>query len=444
MKIGLYDLPEIKNENKNFEFVKINNLDDVKNLIDIKVLIASISDESILNSFYKIFSFLPEIIFIPYIKNKDFNLIPKVMACGAKTFFMPPFEKNFKRIINYLDDLKVEKLQVEKIKIFQGIVGNSCEMLKVFETIKKVAPTDSVVLITGESGTGKELVARAIHNLSKRKDKIFIPVNCGAIPKDLIESELFGYRKGAFTGASTNKIGRFEAASEGTIFLDEIGELPLELQVKLLRVLQENEIQPLGASAPIKINARIIAATNQNLEKLVEEKKFREDLYYRLNVIQIHLPPLRERKEDIELLIDYFFKKYVKKHGKENKIPEISEETKLIMKNYHWQGNVRELENCIERLIILKEKGSILPSDLPPKFYNIDDFESPPTEKEYMNNLFKLSEEGIDLKELIDNIETTMILQALEKTGGVKEKAAKLLGIKRTTLIEKMKRKNLM
>ena len=442
-KIGLYKIEDnIKVDG--IEFIKIDNIDQLKSFSDIDIFIPKIEDNKDFESVYKVLTFFPELIFIPYVKREQRDLIPKIMSIGAKTFILPPFEENFRKLISYIGNIKVKNEELIETDNFYGIVGRSKKMKEIFNTIKKVAPTDSVVLITGESGTGKELVAKAIHRLSNRNEKPFIPVNCGAIPKDLIESELFGYRKGAFTGANTNKIGRFEAASKGTIFLDEIGELPIELQVKILRVLQENEIQPLGATHPIKVDVRIIAATNRNLEKLIEEGKFREDLYYRLNVIHINLPPLRERKEDIDILIDYFFRKFTEKHKKSDKILGIAEETKFILNNYSWPGNVRELENCMERLVILKEEGIILPSDLPSKFFEMDNVDNENIEKEFMNNLFKLTDDGIDLKALIDNIETTMILQALEKTGGVKEKAAKLLGIKRTTLIEKMKRKNLM
>ena len=444
MKIAIWGLDNLKIDSK-YNLIFISDLKEIIKNPDLNVLIAKIDNEELLNEIYQIFTIKPELLFISYIEKKDYSLIPKVVAAGAKTFFFPPIEQNFQRILSYIDKISCEKEEEKDIKEdnFYGIVGKSQKMLKVFETIKNVAPTDSTVLITGESGTGKELVAKAIHLLSKRKDKNFIPINCGAIPKDLIESELFGYRKGAFTGANSNRIGRFGAANEGTVFLDEIGELPLEMQVKLLRVLQENEIQPIGSNSPEKIDVRVIAATNKDLGKLIDENKFREDLYYRLNVIHIHLPPLRERREDIDILIDYFFRKYTEKYEKSDKVIGIAEETKFILKNYSWPGNVRELENCIERLIVLKGEGIILPSDLPSKFYEFEEGELI-EEREFMNNLFKLSDDGIDLKSLIENIETSMIIQALEKTGGVKDKAAKLLGIKRTTLIEKMKRKNLM
>ncbi len=444
MKIAIWGLDNLKIDSK-YNLIFINDLKDIIKNPDLNVLIAKIDNEKLLNEIYQIFTIKPELLFISYLEKKDYSLIPKVVAAGAKTFFFPPIEQNFQRILSYIDKISCEKEKEKDIEEdnFYGIVGKSQKMLKVFETIKNVAPTDSTVLITGESGTGKELVAKAIHLLSKRKDKNFIPINCGAIPKDLIESELFGYRKGAFTGANSNRIGRFGAANEGTVFLDEIGELPLEMQVKLLRVLQENEIQPIGSNSPEKIDVRVIAATNKDLGKLIDENKFREDLYYRLNVIRIHLPPLRERREDIDILIDYFFRKYTEKYEKSDKVIGIAEETKFILKNYSWPGNVRELENCIERLIVLKGEGIILPSDLPSKFYEFEEGELI-EEREFMNNLFKLSDDGIDLKSLIENIETSMIIQALEKTGGVKDKAAKLLGIKRTTLIEKMKRKNLM
>ncbi len=445
MKIALYGINNNLNLNSEIDLIKIDNIDELKKSSDVRVLIANIKNIELLNSIAQLLIFKPDLIFISFIENRDYKLIPKILAAGAKTFFFPPFDKNFPRILSYLKDI-INKNQEEykHQENFLGIVGRSSKILEVFNIIKSVAPTDSTILITGESGTGKELVAKAIHSLSKRKDKPFIPINCGAMPKELIESELFGYKKGAFTGANTNKMGRFEAANGGTVFLDEIAELPLDMQVKLLRVLQENEIQPIGGNLPIKINVRIIAATNKDLEKLVAENKFREDLFYRLNVINIHLPPLRERKEDIDLLIEHYIKIFSEKHEKSDKIIGIAEETKFILKNYNWPGNVRELKNCIERLVVLKSEGIILPSDLPPKFFNIDSSEVEVSEKEFMNNLFQLSDEGVDLKSLIDNIETSMIIQALEKSGGVKEKAAKLLGIKRTTLIEKMKRKNLM
>ncbi len=445
MKIALYGIKDNINLDSEINLVKIDDIEELKKNNDVKVLIANVKNIELLNSIAQLLIFKPNLIFISFIEKKDYQLIPKVLAAGAKTFFFPPFNKNFPRILSYLKEIiNKNKEEYEPTESFLGIVGKSKKILEVFNIIKNVAPTDSTVLITGESGTGKELVAKAIHSLSKRKDKPFIPINCGAIPKDLIESELFGYKKGAFTGANTNKVGRFEAANNGTVFLDEIGELPLDMQVKLLRVLQENEIQPIGSNLPIKINVRIIAATNKNLEQLIEENKFREDLFYRLNVINIHLPPLRERKEDIDLLIDHYIKIFSEKHEKSDKIYGMAEETKFILKNYSWPGNIRELKNCIERLVVLKSEGIILPSDLPPKFFDLDDLEDNVSDKEFMNNLFQLSDEGVDLKSLIENIETSMIIQALEKAGGVKEKAAKLLGIKRTTLIEKMKRKNLM
>ena len=443
MKIGFYNF-EYKNKNYEIEIIdkpeKVNNID---------ILFIYEKTEQGFNDILKtFFNVRPDIKFIPIVDRINMKLIPKLMALGAITFITEPFKENITRNIKSINIEEGSSIKDDiKKDSFCGIVAKSQKMYEIFELIKKVAESDSTVLITGESGTGKELVARAIYQLSKRNDCLFVPVNCGAIPAELLESELFGFTKGAFTGAQNSKLGRFQVADKGTIFLDEIGEMPLNLQVKILRVLQEKEIQPLGSNKPVNVDIRIIAATNKNLEKLVEEKKFREDLYYRLNVIPVNLPPLRDRIEDIEVLAKYFFKKFVKKYDKKGIVEGIADETIFIFENYNWPGNVRELENSIERLVVLKEKGYILPSDLPPRFFQ-GDFEEIEhrniSEKEYLNSMLKLSDEGIDLREVMENLETNLILQALEKTGGVKDKAAKLLNMKRTTLIEKLKRKNLM
>lgn len=355
---------------------------------------------------------------------------------------------------------------------FQGMIGRSDAMKKVFERIKKVAATDSTVLITGPSGTGKELVAKAIHNLSTRSQRI-VSVNCGAIPSELLESELFGHVKGAFTGAISTRKGRFELAHRGTIFLDEIGDMPLLLQVKLLRVLQNREIEPVGSTSTINVDTRIITATHQNLEQLVKDGRFREDLYYRLNVIPIQIPSLNERKEDIPLLISYFLSKFVSADGS-NKI-EFRQDVLDVLMDYKWPGNVRELENLIERLVILKGGSVLTVQDLPSKFFskallteaNIDQsshiktFKSSIGESFISSNrsnsilgsdtdnnsrevggrdyLIKLPDSGIDLKETLIRIEESLIQQALVKTLGNKNQASKLLRMNRTTLIEKMK-----
>ncbi len=308
---------------------------------------------------------------------------------------------------------------------FENIIGISFGMQKVFELIEKVADTGATVLITGESGVGKELVARAIHYNSSKKDNPLVVVNCGAIPENLLESELFGYEKGAFTGAVNSRLGRFELAHGGSIFLDEIGDMSFNLQVKLLRVLQERTFERIGGSKTIKVDLRIIAATNRNLEELVKTGKFREDLYYRLCVVPIHIPPLRERRQDISLLLNYFLEKSNLMNG--GMIDGFSEEALDILLNYEYPGNVRELQNIIERIVVLKRKGLIDIEDLPEKFWNVK------------GETFEVDmQKGYDT--LVSEFEKTIISKALHETAGVKSKAAQMLNMNRTTLIEKMKR----
>jgi two-component system response regulator PilR (NtrC family) len=331
------------------------------------------------------------------------------------------------------------KLRLESPKeddIFCGMIGRSSQMKEVFERIKKVSHTDSTILITGDSGTGKELVANAVHALSIRNKGPKVSVNCGAIPGDLLESELFGHMKGSFTGAISNRKGRFEVANHGTIFLDEIGDMPLLLQVKLLRVIQNRQVEPVGGSHPVNVDVRIIAATHRDLEKSVADGRFREDLFYRLNVIPITIPSLKERREDIPLLISYFLDKFVSA-DKRNEI-ELSDEALDLLMSYDWPGNVRELENVIERLVILRGGNRILPEDLPAKIYRHN-----PLASSLYKHIFELPEEGVDLKRVISDIEDSLILQALGKTGGNKNQASKLLSLNRTTLIEKIKKKDL-
>lgn len=319
---------------------------------------------------------------------------------------------------------------------FCSLIGRSQAMKDVFERIKKVAGSDSTVLVTGPSGTGKELVASAIHELSSRGNQNRISVNCGAIPRELLESELFGHMKGAFTGAVSNRKGRFEIADNGTIFLDEIGDMPLLLQVKLLRVIQTRSIEPVGGNQTININVRIIAATHRDLEAAVAEGKFREDLFYRLNVIPIQIPALKERREDIPLLIGHFLQKFVSADGS-NKI-EFSDEAIEMLLSYDWPGNVRELENVIERLVILRGGSRILPEDLPAKIFRHN-----PLRSSLYKTIFELPQEGVDIKKVLSDIEDSLILQALDRTDGNKNQASKLLRLNRTTLIEKMKKKNI-
>ena len=307
---------------------------------------------------------------------------------------------------------------------FANIVGNSPAMQKVFNLMKRIIKTDSTVLILGESGTGKEVVAKAIHFNGSRKEKPFIAVHCGAIPENLLESELFGFVRGAFTGANKDKIGKFEAANHGTILLDEIGTMPMHLQTKLLRVLQEQEVERVGSTRPIKIDVRVISATNQDLEEEVRKGTFREDLFYRLNVIPLRIPPLRERGEDILPLVRYF----LEKNCREMKRPlmTIAKNAMEVLELYGWPGNVRELENVVERTVALTEDSVITVSDLPHQISEMA--------------LTKVSERGVDMVKTITEIEKMMILEALSLTNGVKAKAAAMLNINRTTLVEKMRR----
>ncbi|MCP5467999.1 MAG: sigma-54-dependent Fis family transcriptional regulator [Deltaproteobacteria bacterium] len=360
---------------------------------------------------------------------------------GAFHYLTKPFEliDLFNLTQRALDYSKVEaenqllKTQLETQRSLYKLIGSSEAMQEVSSLIKRVASTDSTVLILGESGTGKELVAQAIHNESKRTNGPMISVNCAAIPNELLESEMFGHTKGAFTGAQSNRRGRFEMASGGTIFLDEIGDMPPQLQVKLLRVLQEKRIEPLGSGRSIEIDVRILAATNKDLEESVKLGTFREDLYYRLNVIPIQIPALRDRPEDIPQLMDYFFEHFRNEYG--NSKPELTPDAKQAFFEYSWPGNVRELENCIERLMILYPGQPIDSSHLP-FHHNLDNSKV---------NLPKvhIPEEGISLKNIVDNFENELILRALERTSGNKNKAASLLKLNRTTLVEKIKKRRL-
>ena len=316
---------------------------------------------------------------------------------------------------------------------FMGIIGQSKKMQEVYRLIEQVADSDSTILINGKSGTGKELVAKAIHKTSYRKNKPFIPINCGAIPQDLLESELFGHVRGAFTGATAPKAGKFEMAHGGTIFLDEIGDMSHDLQVKVLRVLEEREFYRVGGSKSVKVDVRIVAATHRNLEEEVEKGNFREDLFYRLYVIPIELPSLKARKSDISVLIDYFLDKFQKQNN--SKIEEIADDAKELMIKYSWPGNVRELKNIIERLVVLKRDGRITCNDLPHKMRCKAD------------NLIPIKmdmlKDGICLNTAVSEFEKALIFQSLEKTKWVKNKAAKLLQMNRTTLVEKIKRHHL-
>jgi two-component system response regulator PilR (NtrC family) len=353
----------------------------------------------------------------------------EAMKMGAYDYITKPFKIDEVRIV-VANALRAKNLEVEnrvlrkELKVsysFQNIVGNSEPMHRIFELIKRVSQAPSNVLITGESGTGKEVVAKAIHYNGPLKDKPFITVNCGAIPEQLMESEMFGHKKGAFTSAIADKPGLFEAANGGTLFLDEIGELPITIQVKLLRALQERVIRRVGANDDIKVDVRIIAATNRDLEKMVEQGSFRQDLFYRLNVIQIHLPPLRERREDIPLLANAFVKKFNDRLGKN--VSGISDEALDLLSKYDYPGNVRELENIIERTMALEAGAVILPESLPPMVA------TPRGPKMASSHEIEIGESGVDLEKVLGQIEKELIVKAIHAAGGVKKKAAKLLKI---------------
>jgi DNA-binding NtrC family response regulator len=309
-----------------------------------------------------------------------------------------------------------------------GLVGSSPAIRSLFDTLVRVAPTNSSILISGESGTGKELVAQAIHRFSRRATGPLVAVNCAAIPEQLLESELFGHERGAFTGAMQARSGKFRLADGGTIFLDEVGEIPLPLQGKLLRVLQERSVEPLGSSAPEAADFRVVAATNQDLEKLVAEGRFRGDLYYRINVVPLALPALRERPGDVALLARHFLAKAGAKELT------FGAEAMAAMERYGWPGNVRELENLVERLAVLKGTGDIALADLPPSIAAAAAKPSEPIPT-------ALPPEGLDLYAVLADLEDRLIREALERVGGNKNQAAKILGLNRTTLVEKLKKR---
>lgn len=367
------------------------------------------------------------------------NSAVDAMKLGAFDYITKPMQDDLVRL-TVTRALSFAKLKKENVVLKDHLkekfdlgkmIGYSETVKKVFDKIEKVSLTDSTVLVHGESGTGKELVARAIHINSERKDRALIPVNCGAIPEELLESELFGHEKGAFTGAIRTRIGRFELAQGGTIFLDEIGDMSPSLQVKLLRVIQEKQFERIGGVKTIHADVRIIAATNQNLERMVEEKRFREDLYYRINVIPIYLPPLRERGLDIAILANHFLKHF--NQDKKKRVHRISPEAMNALITYPWPGNVRELENLVEMLVVMKDEGDIGLPDLPEKISRRRGEE---------RSLYDvvLPEEGVDFNKMVVQFEKDLLTKALNQCGGVKNQAAKLLNLNRTTLVEKLKR----
>ena len=358
------------------------------------------------------------------------------MKEGAFDFITKPFDTDH-LIILIKRALEAQRLVTENILLKEevssrfslpGIIGKSKNIVDLAQLVQKVAVTRTTVLILGESGTGKELFARAIHNLSSRKQYPFVPINCAAIPKALLESELFGHEKGAFTGADARKLGKFELADKGTIFLDEIGDMDLAIQAKLLRAIEEGEIERVGAITSITLDVRIVAASNKDLEKAVEEKKFREDLFYRLNVFPVKVPPLRERKEDIPLLVEYFINRYC--NEMKTPVKSISKEALDILMGYHWKGNVRELENSIERAVILCDGDVITPEHFV-------------LSKEVVSAAapFSLTDGTLESvgKGALRTAETKRIISALRETRGNKSKAAEILQVSYKTLLTKIK-----
>ena len=366
----------------------------------------------------------------------------EAMKLGAFDYITKPLKDDLvkltvERALSYVK-LRDENISLKghiKGKAESGkMIGYSDQMKKIFQTIEKVSSSDSTIIIYGESGTGKELVARSIHFNSDRRDLPLIPVNCGAIPEELLESELFGHEKGAFTGAIRSRMGRFELAQGGTIFLDEIGDMSPSLQVKVLRVIQEKQFERIGGTKTIQADVRIITATHQNLEQAVAERRFREDLYYRINVIPVRLPPLRERGMDVTILANHFLAHFNK--IKKKQVQSITAAAMSLIRQYQWPGNVRELENLMEMLVVMKEDGDIDVDDLPEKMsLNAKPVETiePP----------ELTGEGLDFNRLVADFEKNLLLKALKMSGGVKNRAAKLLFLNRTTLVEKLKRLNL-
>jgi DNA-binding NtrC family response regulator len=362
----------------------------------------------------------------------------EAMKAGAYDYVTKPVRRD-ELLVVIQRALEFQHLHHENVSLrkqlkakykFDNIISDNEKMQAIFTQVEKVADTDSTVLIYGESGTGKELIARALHYNSYRQDKPLVPINCGAIPEELLESELFGHEKGAFTGATAQRLGRFELANGGTIFLDEIGEMRPSLQVKILRVLQEREFERIGGTRTIKVDVRILAATNKNLEDLVARQQFRDDLFWRLNVIPITLPPLRERLSDIPLLVAHFITRF--NAEKKQHLTGITPVALQMLQSYHWPGNVRELENIVERIAILKGSGMIMPEDLPEKIARPSLSRSVPG--------VNIPDDGIDFDAMVETFEKQLLMQALVKAGGVKSKAANLLHMNRTTLVEKVKK----
>jgi DNA-binding NtrC family response regulator len=436
-----------------------------KNSIDILVIDVNFAaDHEGISFIASLRNQFPKTAILPIIPSGQPHIIKQLLALDLFYFIHKPIDPletrmALKRVYETLTPLDSSTAAVvgSKPTSFHGMIGSTRIMRQLFDMISRVAADDvSTVLIRGESGTGKEMIAKAIHAESRRRDKNFVPVNCAAIPDDLLESELFGYTKGAFTGAIANKQGRIQYADQGTLFLDEIGDMKASLQAKLLRVIQEKEFEPVGALRPIPVNTRILAATHCDLEKLVKEGTFREDLYYRLSVIPLNIPSLKERTADIPLLIDAFLEKYTRQRGREPFT--FAAEAMAVITHYGWRGNVRELENLIQHMSILFTGKTVYREDLPEKFQSViipveEKTEEPPEERQrsphsLANSLASFHpatwQNGqIDFNVLINDFETQLIVQAMKLSDGNKKEAARLLSLKRTTLLEKIKKKDI-
>ncbi len=403
-----------------------------KNPVDLIISDIQMPELSGLELLSKVREIDPEMVVMMITAFGSTEIAVEAMKRGAYDYIQKPFKIDEVKIIirQALEkrSLKLENHQLKKELgtkyAFDNIIGGASPMIKIYELVKRVANTKSSVLISGESGTGKELIARAVHYNGPLKDKPFVTVNCGAIPENLMESEMFGHKKGSFTGAIADKKGLFEVAHTGTIFLDELGELPLTMQVKLLRVIQEGTFKRVGGTEDITVDVRVISATNKNLEQEVKGGRFREDLFYRMNVIQIVCPPLRDRKEDIPMLSSHFLEKFSKILG--INVKKISNEAMEILRRYQYPGNVRELENIIERTVALEPSAIILPESLPKHMLE--------TKEEVSGHIdahaIQIDDtKGIELERLTADFERALLIKALEQTGGVKKRAAKLLNI---------------
>jgi DNA-binding NtrC family response regulator len=379
---------------------------------------------------------------------QDMEVAAQAFRKGAdgllpKPFDIPELEERIEELMTsktgvFEDDRGVDKSD-SPLPVPHYIVGESKAIRKVLRLVKMVAGKKASVLITGESGTGKELIAKAIHDLSPRCNEPFVAINCGAIPENLLEDELFGHVRGAYTDARQPRQGKLEQASKGTLFLDEIGEMSTALQVKLLRVLEEKAFQPLGSNETVNVDFRLVAATNSNLWEKVKEDQFREDLFYRLNVVPIHLPPLRERKEDLGLLAAHFARAVSREYGEKSK--KFEPESLKVLARHDWPGNVRELRNVVELAFILSEERPVMTQqELPTLTANLAD----DARSQIFDHLLELPEEGINLNEVVSEVEKNLIFQSLQRTNGNKGKAARLLELKRTTLVEKLRRMKLL